>query len=178
MISLSSLSRSAFFRLLFTASFVATSAIAAGVELGNGHSVNVSGGFEVGNCFITNDLSRLKQVIGNWRVEALNRFTDFTGTGGDSVLARGTIDVESRDDVLSPLDLDAQAEGWESVSIGNVRGIKSDSNMDGIRILKYQLFRAPTQIIRISLIGPILDAGFQAFEKFQKTLETLEVLPQ
>ena len=142
--------------------------------------MNVSGGFEVGNCFITNDLSRLKHVIGAGRVEALNKFTDFNSSGAESVLAHGTIDAERMDNVLSPLDLPDTTleEGWDSISIGNVCGIKKDFSIDGIRVLKYLLFRAPTQVIRISLVGPIHDAGFQAFEKFQRTLETLEVLPQ
>lgn len=166
--------------LISNSGLALTSVVANGVEIGNGKGTDGKGGFEIGNGFLTSDIFALRRVVGTWRLEVLNNYIGFTAVGQDKVTTRGSIDVDKMDDILSPDELIdwGLSRGWDKTTVGNVSGVvKNAVSKSGIRDLHYLLFRAPTEVLKIDVTGPQGDPGFFAFEKFQKTLESLEVMP-
>lgn len=148
-----------------------------GVEIGNGKPVDNQGGFELGNSF-ANDVYKLKQVIGKWQVEYLKQFTEFRAQGKDAVRTKAEIDLVKEISILTLQDLmdSVEAGNWLPVHIGNAYGVKHDGvSLSGIRQLEYKLFRGPGEIVTIVLSGPLGKPMNEAFENFQKTLESLEV---
>lgn len=149
-----------------------------GVEIGNA-KVDENGGFEIGNGSFANDVYRLKQIIGRWQVDWMKKYAEFTALGGEALRTRAEIDVEKALTILSLEDLNASEEAgtWNPVHIGNAYGIKRDQvSMSGRRQLKYRLFRAPGEVISITLSGPVGTPTNEAFENFQKALEKIEVV--
>lgn len=148
-----------------------------GVEIGNGKPVDNQGGFELGNSF-ANDVYKLKQVIGKWQVEYLKQFAEFRAQGMNAVRTKAEIDVVKQINILSLQDLvdSVEAGQWLPVHVGNAYGVKHDSvSLSGMRQLEYKLFRGPGEVVTIVLQGPVSNPMNEAFENFQKTLESLEV---
>ncbi len=159
------------------ASFSRTS---SGVEIGNGKRFDDKGGFEIGNGSFANEIYKIKQIIGTWKVEVLNKFTGFTAiTSNEEVKARGDIDLTRMDDVFTLEDLIRAGleEGWQRVRVGNAEGIKKIEpvSLSGIRKLEYRLFRAPTEVVKITLVGPQGEPGISSFDKFQKMIEGRDI---
>jgi len=156
---------------------------ADGVEIGNGKRSDGRGGFEIGNGSILTvpGLYTLNEVIGNWKVESHNQFIRLTAMSDDAIKTQGDIDILRMVTILTGNDLMAygNTRGWKSfTNLRDIQGIKKDSvSMSGMRVLEIMLYRAPTEVIRVNLSGPAGDPGFSAFEKFQKTLESLELTP-
>lgn len=149
-----------------------------GVEIGNARGDR--GGFEIGNGSISNDIYKIKQIVGMWKVEILNKFTGFTAITSEEVKARGDIDLTRMEEIFTLDDLLRQGgeEGWVKVQVGNAEGIKKIEpvSVSGIRKLEYRLFKAPTEVVKITLAGPQGSPGVSAFDKFQRMLESLEIL--
>ncbi len=148
-----------------------------GVEIGNGKPVDNQGGFELGNSF-ANDVYKLKLVVGKWQVEYLKQFSEFRAQGKDAVRTKAEIDLVKEISILTLQDLmdSVEAGAWLPVHVGNAYGVKHDGvSVSGMRQLEYKLFRGPGEVVTIVLSGPVGIPMNEAFENFQKTLESLEV---
>lgn len=152
-----------------------------GVEIGNGKPTvggDDKGGIELGNGSFENDVYKLKQIIGKWKIEFLDKFTEFRAAELNGIRTQAEIDMEKSLSILCLEDLIAASDTaeWRPVHVGNAYGVKQDkTSVSGIRKLKYRLFRAPGEIITVILSGPQGDKASEAFDNFQKTLESLEV---
>lgn len=156
---------------------------ADGIEIGNGKGgPDTVGGFEIGNGFLVNKvgLYKLSKVFGTWKADFFNRFTELTAISEDAIKTRASIDLMRSLDILSKSDLvkKMKLEGWTEVTnIPNITAMKMDSvSMSGIRKLEYHIFKGPGELVDVVLTGPQGDPGFSAFEQFQKTMESFELL--
>lgn len=169
---------------------LSTSAIAkdlpsvrSGVEIGNGKGIDDRGGFELGNgrLFNKEGLYKINKVFGKWEVRYFNKFTELTALESAQGMpkTRVNIDVIQLENINSSADLveSGREMGWTPTrKIGGLDTIRKDSvSLSGIRQIEYRIFQAPTEVIRIDLIGPQGDPDLSAIELFQKSLETFEI---
>lgn len=160
-------------------SFVATTPLTSsalpstGVEIGNG-KVDEHGGFEIGHGSFA---SNVYQIVGKWHVTWLKKLSE-SSLGKDAIKTSAKIDFTKTLALLSVEDLFSSVDNnrWNRVRVATVDGVKENRvSSSNVRQLEYRLLVAPGQLVTVLVTGPTGSPADEAFENFQKTLESMEL---